>query len=221
MLNIYNTGNHLKNNPFWHAENSRWKGINISKIIQKNKLNTRKICEISYGTRERLCTLDEKLDNTTTFHSFEISDQAYDFCRIKENDNITFFVSNLFERDLNYDIAMAIDVYEHIEDYLKFLRDLKSKASYKISHIPLDLSAQSVLREEPILKKLNTIGHIHYFTKNLALLALEDCGYEVIDYSYTCGSSDSSNRGVKSNLANIPRKLTFIFNQDLCARPWG
>ncbi len=67
---------------------------------------------------------------------------------------------------------MAIDVFEHVEDYFGFLR--KIKGEYKIFHIPLDLSMQTVLRATPIIANRKTLGNVHYFTKEIAIEALTD-----------------------------------------------
>ncbi|MDX9745689.1 MAG: hypothetical protein WCX84_00020 [Syntrophales bacterium] len=105
-------------------------------------------------------------------------------------------------RHLNYaahfDIVMAIDVFEHVEDCFGFLRKLKEKAEYKIFHIPLDLSVQTVLRSFPIIHGRKSVGHIHYFTKETALETLKDTGYLIIDYFYTGGSLELPNRGWKT-----------------------
>ena len=120
-----------------------------------------------------------------------------------------------------FDIAMAIDVFEHVEDHFGFLRKLKEKAEYKIFHIPLDLSVQSVLRSAPIINFRKSLGHIHYFTKETALETLKDTGYEIVDYFYTASSFEVSNRGWKGDLLRIPRKLVFAVNKDLTVRILG
>jgi hypothetical protein len=74
----------------------------------------------------------------------------------------------------HFDIVMAIDVFEHVEDYFGFLRKLRGKAEYKIFHIPLELSVQSVLRSSIIIEGRKSVGHIHYFTKETALETLKD-----------------------------------------------
>ena len=128
-------------------------------------------------------------------------------------------------RHLNYaaqfDIVMAIDVFEHVEDCFGFLRKLKEKAEYKIFHIPLDLSVQTVLRSSPIIHGRKSVGHIHYFTKETALETLKDTGYLIIDYFYTGGSLELPNRGWKANILKIPRKLAFLLNKDLAVRLLG
>jgi len=119
------------------------------------------------------------------------------------------------------DIVMAIDVLEHVEDYFGFLRRLRVMGDYKIFHIPLELSVQTVLRSSPIIKGRKTWGHIHYFTKETALETLKDTGYKVIDYFYTGHSLELPNRGLTASLLKIPRKLMFLINSDLAVRMLG
>ena len=77
-----------------------------------------------------------------------------------------------------------MNVIEHLEDYFSFLRDLQSKSHYKIVHLLLDLSVQSLLRPNGLLDNRRAYGHIHYFTKDVALEMLKDVGYEVVDWFY-------------------------------------
>jgi len=123
--------------------------------------------------------------------------------------------------ELTFDLVMAIDVFEHVEDYFGFLRKLKNRGTYKIFHIPLDLSVQSVLRSSPILKERSSVGHIHYFTKETALETLRDTGYEVVDYFYTNSSLELKNRGWKANLMKLPRALFYSIHKDLSVRIFG
>lgn len=88
-------------------------------------------------------------------------------------------------------------------------------------HIPLDLSVQSVLRSSPIMQRRESVGHIHYFTKETALALLKDTGYEVIDYCYTNSSLELPNLSWKAKLMKLPRKLFFFIHQDLTVRILG
>lgn len=40
---------------------------------------------------------------------------------------------------------MLIDVFEHIEDYMDFLRSINSRAKYFVFHIPLDMYIQGLI----------------------------------------------------------------------------
>ena len=143
-------------------------------------------------------------------------------CKKKAKTNLTFQLLDLLDENLAYfDIALAIDVFEHVEDYFGFLIKLRQRAKYIIFHIPLDLSVQTDLRSSPNLQSRTSVGHIHYFTKETALESLRDTGYEIVDCLYTGGSLELPNRGWKANLLQVPRKLAFAVNNDLAVRVLG
>lgn len=222
MTEIYRNGSYLENNPLWHEEDSSWKAKQIHKIIERNSLSPTRVCEVGCGAGEILNQLSMRYGENTEFTGYEISPQAFEICSKKLKQHLIFKMSDIFqENDIKFDIIIAIDVFEHIEDYFGFLRKLKKKAEYKIFHIPLDLSVQSVLRSSPIIKGRKTAGHIHYFTKETALETLKDTEYELIDYFYTGGSLASPNRRWKSKLMRIPRRLAFVINKDFAVRLLG
>lgn len=222
MTQIYENGTYLDNNPSWHEEDSPWKAKQIRGIIEKNSLNPRRICEIGCGAGEILNQLSEQYPDGKEFFGYEISPQAFELCNQKSKHNLTFHLSDLLKENTeHFDVVMAIDVFEHVEDYFDFLRKLKEKAEYKIFHIPLDISVQTVLRSSPIIKGRKSVGHIHYFTKETALETLKDTGYEIVDHFYTRGALELPNRGWKANLLKIPRKVAFSVNNDLAVRILG
>lgn len=218
---IYEDGTYLSNNPAWHEADSAWKAAQIRRILARNDVNPSTICEIGCGAGEILSCLANDYAGASLF-GYEISPQAYEICSGKARRNLAFYLDDLLSRpDQRFDVVMAIDVFEHVEDYLGFLRKLRERGEFKVFHIPLDLSVQSVLRSTPILKGRTSIGHLHYFTKETALATLTDTGYEVVDYCYTRGSLEVPKRGWKANLMKLPRRLMFSASEDLAARVLG
>lgn len=218
---IYNDGSYLSQNPTWHEEDSPWKSKQIDKILRKNNIQPLTICEVGCGSGEILNQLSNQYYKAS-FSGYEISPQAYEICQKKEKENLSFFLMDLLdENSKNFDVVMAIDIFEHIENYFDFLRKIKNKGVYKIFHIPLDLSAQAVLRNSPILNTRNTVGHLHYFTKDLALAALKDTGYEILDSFYTNGALELTSHSWKTALLKLPRKLAFRIHKDLAVRALG
>lgn len=222
MSRIYQDGTYLENNPTWHIEHSPWKAKQIIKMIERNNLQPDTICEVGCGAGEILAQLSQQLTDNINYSGYEISEQAYGLCQKRASENIYFYQENLLEReDQFFDIVMAIDVFEHVEDYFGFLRKLKTKGRYKIFHIPLEISVQTVLRGTAMPQRRKSVGHLHYFTKENALMALEECGYKIKDYFYTPSSVDLPSREVRQNSLKLPRKVLFSFNQDLAVRLLG
>lgn len=222
MRNIYEDGTYFEAHPNWHEEDSAWKAKQIEEILRRNGIAPLSLCEIGCGAGEILNCLASSLGEQTVLCGYEISPQAFEICRKKQKRNLEFFLRDLFqETEKRFDVVMAIDVIEHVEDYIGFLRKLRLHGNYKVFHIPLDLSVQTVIRSAPIMRSRSAVGHIHYFTKETALAVLRDTGYEVIDVSYTAGSLELPNRGWRANLLRLPRRLAFALHQDLTVRILG
>ena len=222
VQDIYRDSTYVAHYPTWHAEDSPWKSKQIMKIMNMNNLKPSTICEVGCGAGEILHQLSKHLSTDIQFYGYEISPQAFNICQKKSKENLTFFLKDLLEETEEiYDVVMAIDVLEHVVDYWGFLRKLKGRGKYKIFHIPLDLSVQSVLRGSRILKARKSAGHIHYFTKETALATLEDSGYKILGFFYTCSSLELPNIGWKARLMKIPRRLFFSVDQDVTARILG
>jgi len=219
---IYLSGAYKNNNPSWHEEDSQWKATQINNLIRRNKISPRTICEIGCGSGEILSVLSRDYFRNSDFIGYEISPQAYEMCLPKQKERLIFEYGDLLkEKNIYYDIVMAIDVFEHVEDYYNFLRDLRRFAEYKIFHIPLDLSVQAIFRSSPIMRARMRLGHIHYFTKETALSSLNDAGYSIVDFFYTRGGVDIPTKSLKRKILKIPRKIAFSINKDIAVRVLG
>jgi len=71
------------------------------------------------------------------------------------------------------------------------------------------------------MKARLTTGHIHYFTKEIALQSLVDAGYEIIDYFFTASAIDLRAQSYLASLAKIPRRFLFALDPDLASRALG
>jgi SAM-dependent methyltransferase len=221
MDSIYTDGTYLTNNPDWHADDSAWKAGHIATMLERHGIVPATVCEIGCGAGEILRELSTRLAPGTRFIGYDISPNAYALCSRKANDELSFHLGDPLEEPVHFDVAMAIDVFEHVEDYFTFLRKLRAKARHKIFHIPLELSAQQVIRARPLIEARRSVGHIHHFSKETALAALEDCGYTVIDHFYTSGRTELGGLGWKSQLLKWPRQALFRVSPDAAARVLG
>lgn len=219
--NLYLDGEYLLKNPEWHVEESPWKAKQVLRMLRQNGLAPKYIGDVGCGAGEVLSQLQRSLDRDCIFFGYDVSPQALALAAGRANQKLQFILGEIqSETDTYFDLILVLDVIEHLEDYWSFLRQLKSKSRYKIFHIPLDLSVQTVFRQNALLKRRNLYSHLHYFTKETALRTLEETGFEVLDYFYTPRSIELG-PGLGEKLLKLPRRLSFAIDQDCAARFLG
>jgi SAM-dependent methyltransferase len=221
MTDIYKDGSYAKGSPSWHVEDSPWKSQQIKKIMEKNEINAKTICEVGCGAGEILNQLYQTYSSKINYYGFEISPQAYELCKKKENDKIHYYLNDLCKVEMpRFDVILLIDVIEHIEDMFAFLRTIKDKGEYKIFHIPLDISVIDILKGTNLSAGVHHPGHIHFFTKDVALEILRSIGYEILDYVYT-PTHERPRKTLLSKIMHFPRKIVYIFYTDFGIRIFG
>jgi len=226
-MSIYEDEKYLSENKTWHVEDSPWKATQILRLINGHniKLGTGTICEVGCGAGEILVQLSKQLSNDCTFVGYDISPQLQNMRRERENDRIRFISQDFLTSTEFYDILMFIDVIEHIEDYIGFLRKIKDRGHYKIFNFPLEIFAIKALMGHKYLNSRAKYGHIHYFNKDICLSVLKELDFEIIDYFYAPGaidlSSTSTSISTLSKMAKLPRILLSKFSTDLTAKLLG
>ena len=221
--NIYTeeNGEYLKNNPTWHVEDSPWKAKQIIKMLSRNPINPKSIAEIGCGAGEILNQLHLSMPNDLSFTGYDISSDAISLAKQREKERLEFKHENFLESNLKFDLLLVIDVFEHIDDYLGFLKLCKSKAKNTIFHIPLDISVWGILRNT-LMSRRKSVGHLHYFIKETAIATLVDSGYDIVDFFYTEWGFDLSPRKtLKSKIKYLIIKTLYKINKDITVRIFG
>jgi 2-polyprenyl-3-methyl-5-hydroxy-6-metoxy-1,4-benzoquinol methylase len=225
MSDIYHDGSYLEDNPDWHEADAPWKAANIAGLLTDHGLRPTSLADVGCGTGGVLRALADA-GVAKQYHGYEVSPQAH-WLAVERSAGaaaLQFHMSDLFtERPARtFDVVMAIDVFEHVEDYLGFLRALRPHGAHHVFHIPLDLSVQAVLRGRPILANRRRLGHLHYFTKDTALATLADAGYEILDHRYTAAALDrGENLSPRAKLLRLPRTFGSRVAPDMAARVLG
>lgn len=222
---LYTSGKYLEKWPDWHVEISPWQARQIIRMMKRNHLMPETICEVGCGAGEILRQLQTHLNDDVTFWGYEISPQAFTLCQERANERLHFKLADFTqEKDAFFDLILIIDVIEHVEDYFSFLRAIKPKSPLKILHIPLDMAAKTIV-QGGLTTMLEDHGHIHYFTKEIALRILRSIGYEVLDYFFTTPSVELTAHGTREEIRRkamrLPRKLLFSIDHDFAARTLG
>jgi hypothetical protein len=151
---------------------------------------------------------------------YEPSPQAYSLCKSRQSTKLKYFQIDFPVETHSFDVLLCIDVVEHIEDYIGFIKRLRGGAKYKVFHIPLDINVVSLFRNS-MIKQRKKVGHIHYFTRDTFLAALRDAGYHIIDNCFTPFSIEMPSTTLTGKLAKLPRILLYKTNPQLMATLLG
>lgn len=218
---MYSNGMYLKNNPEWHEADSPWKAQKVINMLDNNNLSPMSICDIGCGSGAVLEYLLNNYNQNIRYTGYDLSPDAIDICVENRDERIVFEIKELDDIREMFDLVLVLDVIEHVEDYMEFCKQVSVKSEYKIFHIPLDISVNTLFRPGMLLGKRKHVGHLHYFTKEIALELVKDSGMEVVDYFYTAGGVELAGKGWKARIVGHLRNILFRINKDIAARLLG
>jgi SAM-dependent methyltransferase len=199
----YTDGEYLSANPDWHVADSPWKAAQVLDAL--DGWQPESICEVGCGVGAILRELHDRFP-TTRLVGYEIAAAPLELAKARATDRLEFRLQDATADDERFDLMLIMDVIEHVPDPIGFLAALRDKASLAILHIPLDLSAQSVLRSQKLLDWRRSLGHIHYFTPETAIATVRDAGYDVTATRFLPGFKGPQET-VKARIAKLPRTL--------------
>lgn len=220
---IYIDGKYYQNNPAWDAADATWKVEIIYSLLQKNNITAHDVIEVGCGAGNNLVELLKKDRQIKKLSGYDISPQAIELAKQNETDSITYHQADFLAKETAVaDLILMIDVLEHVDDFYGFLRKLKNKGRNFVFHIPLDLSCRTIMKPHVLLQQRQSVGHIHYYTKELVEWALHDTGYEITDWVYTKPVIDAEPaNSVKRWIKKILRNISFAVNKDWSVKKWG
>ena len=217
---IYTGGTYLEHNPTWHVEDSAWKVEQILGMLGRHPIAPRTIAEVGCGAGEILRLLHNRLDPEVRYVGYEVSPQAFELARERTTERLRFELRDAAEdTEARYDLILIMDVIEHLEDPVGFLRGLYPLCGHILLHIPLDLSALSAARPSALMRSRAEVGHIQYFIKETALKVVEDAGFAVVDSAYTDSSAWPHTR--RERVLRQARLLLRRFDDDIAAHVLG
>jgi SAM-dependent methyltransferase len=203
----------------WHVEDSRWKARQIRQILTKNHIQPQTVAEVGCGAGAILSHLSDAMPDTW-FVGYEVSPQAFAICQQRASDRVRFEMRDVADVENHVDCLLCVDVFEHVEDYIGFVRALRPKARYTVFHVPLDVTVLSVLRDK-MMDARRRVGHLHYFTPATALATIEYCGFRVLDHCFTPAFRDLPGQSIRSRLARLPRRLLYALSPRVMAKLLG
>ena len=212
---IYEDGSYWVKNPTFHEEDSSFKAKSFIQIIEKNNINIINLLDIGCGSGKFLNEL-YKWHDQIDYLGIDVSNEIIEKAINNNNKNIKFECKTFEKINKNFSIITLNDVFEHVENYISFLKSIKGMAKYYYFNIPLDMNVLSVLlhKYQNFRKEL---GHLHYFSKKSALETLIYCGYEIVDFKYNISVLHAlkTKPSFSKLIALFPRLLLNLVNKDL------
>jgi SAM-dependent methyltransferase len=226
MEDFYTDGTYLKNNPTWDSEDAEWKFNKMLPLLNDMLKTTAKlrICEIGCGGG-KLLSLLAKAYPQHQFVGWDLANDAAKFWNY-ELKNLSFFSGDIFKSTAEiqknqFDLVLLIDVVEHVENPHQFLENVRTISKNCFFHMPLDLSAMSVLFDYKLVHVRKQVGHIHYFTKSIFLELLRESKMVGVKVTFSNSWKDSPKKTLSTKVINIFRYVINFFSPDLNARLLG
>jgi SAM-dependent methyltransferase len=196
-----------------------WKAGLVLDFMAANQVEPRRACEVGCGTGAVIRRLAEEMPGTS-FTGFDI---APVIGTNEERPNLRFELRDIVTEPPTelFDLALLLDVIEHVENPWELLRSVRRSASMAIFHIPLELSAQSMLRPRALHLSRETQGHLHFFTRESALWLLSESGFEVVAATYTPSWRWAAKRRLRSAIAFPLRLALTAISEEFAARAVG
>jgi Methyltransferase domain len=218
--NIYGDGSYRNSNPDWHSADSGWKADRVAAILAKNKVEYRSCVEVGCGAGKILSHLARQ-QPAKSFVGYDVSPDAAALWVTLPPSSVTYRHEDFTAAASFHDLLLLIDVFEHVEDYMGFLRKLSNRARWFVFHIPLDMHLSALLRDRQLHAR-EKVGHLHYFSQATALATLKDTGFRIVDHEFTKLSQETveGQRGLTRS-TNIARRAVAAISPNLSAKLLG
>jgi SAM-dependent methyltransferase len=218
---MYTDGTYAANNPDWHSADSAWKAGEVERLLRDAGVAFSTCAEVGCGAGRVVGEL-ARLIPGPRYAGYDISPDAARFWPADPPPGLVYRLSDMLDEHEFHDLVLAIDVFEHVEDFMGFLRRLRLRGRTFVFHVPLDMHVSGLLRDRQIDARYR-VGHLHYFSRATALAALADCGYAVREARFTRLAHETAEgrRGAATAAANVLRSAVAAVSTELAAKVLG
>ncbi len=215
---FYLEGEYERRNPDWDRADAGWKAAQVARLLTDHRVSPASVLEVGCGSGAVLLALHERWP-AAAFEGWDIAPGA---ARLwPAQGPVRFHQGDFLQSPMSHhDLVLLLDVIEHVANPHDFLTRLRPRGELFVLHVPLDLSVASVWRETPLLGQRRGVGHIHYFTRNLALELLAECGFEVLEARFT-GAHLRPRATLAGRAASLARRAVFALGRERGVRLLG
>ncbi len=172
--NIYSDGTYLRNNPTLHGEDGEYKFVYISRLLARCSFvgPSVRILDIGGGGGGIALLVCQHLAQQgleVECHAFDLSPEMLIQQRANNPYNTLATSDFALIREQRYDLALLIDVIEHISDNGPVADDVDRIARHVIYNIPIERNLFDWLRNLYMKRRYyalqtESLGHVHFYS---------------------------------------------------------
>jgi ubiquinone/menaquinone biosynthesis C-methylase UbiE len=221
--NLYSTDEYIQKNPTLHEEDSNWKITKILPYVDLifadgfKPISCLTLLDIGGGAGTIMNGVSSYINSKFKARVRKIAlDLSPGMLKVQIKNNpdiskaLTEDICHTSLADKEADIALMIDVLEHVPEPVKALKELKRISKYAIFKVPLESNLRANIENKlshgrTKLSSKEKWGHINFYSTFTILQQVKEYIGEVLAYSFT----NSSEYGLYANKPNLKTKFSY------------
>lgn len=216
---IYDDGSYLSANASWHEEDAPYKARLVADVLKRHNVSFATCAEVGCGSGAIIDELASQFPSAA-FTGYDIAKDAERFWSHRKAPNTRYVRDDILKTVETFDLLLCLDVFEHVDDYIGFLRELRSKASKFLFKIPLDMCAVKLVTNGIRAARQNS-GHLHYFNQYTAIETLRYAGYAIEHSELDASFLSVPPRNIRQAVVLAPRLLMSLASHKIGAALMG
>ena len=196
---MYHDGHYAEHNPDWHEGDSDFKADAVVAILRAHDITPASAVDVGCGAGKVVANLSVAMP-ATRWTGCDISPQAAQRWPIEQSAGVSYELRDFCQGTDHHDLVMALDVAEHVPDYLGFLDAIRSRSTWCVINWPLDMNVVGLLSDHQVVQRRD-YGHLHYFSVRTALATTESAGFEIIESKLLPGFRAAGSKALQTSPA--------------------
>lgn len=240
VTRFYTTNDYISKNPSLHEEDSGWKVTKLVPLVDsflaRQQENEVVLLDVGGGAGAILSEIANRIrqhPNTgVRKYALDLSPGALEIQRARNPDIVKAVCEDIRETsfaDKEIDLALMIDVLEHVPDPFRALVELKRIAKFVIFKVPIENtlwtrmadSVRGAKRKEEILA---SVGHINFYTPHELRSQIERHTGQILEFRFANTFQPLRSTKLYSELGPLQRvpfivgPTLFSISPSLCVR---
>lgn len=175
-------------NPDWHGDDAPCKVAGLLGLLDAAGLRPASIVEVGCGLGAVLVGLRQGL----AARGQQVRCVGWDVAATPiargraaaDAAGVTLRCGDALQAGEPADVALVVDVLEHVGDDVAFLRALRRLAPVLVARVPLERSVLDVVRPGRVLAARQRYGHRHHYQRETLAAVLEEAGWRPTHWRY-------------------------------------